>query len=235
MTTRPLPVLAFELPEPNVSPPPATLTPDSYAERLYAMLEPLARLDSTTGWSLLTYINALGLEFQLVEDWVRDTPDGPGWSLLMDLGRCPDVALPWLAQFAGVRLLPGSTPADQRARIASTDGFNRGTRQSLIGAARATLTGAQTVVFRERNGAALGHPASPDYAYYLTVLTYDSQTPDPTATLNALLAQKPGGIVLDYRTAPGQDYQQVRDTRASYAALKTAYADYAAVRDDESS
>jgi len=210
--------------------PPDDLAPDTVAARLYVALGPVAEQDPTVGWSLLILCNAIGAMFQLVENWVRDTPDGPGWSLLLDLDRCPDEALGWLAQLVGVRLLPDTTPEQQRARIASTDGFKRGTRQALIGAAQATLTGAKTVVFRERSG----DPAdTPNYAYYLDVATYDSQTPDPTATLNALLAQKPGGIVLRYRTSPGQDYGQLRDSGRTYAQVKVDYPDYAAVRDDE--
>lgn len=214
--------------------PPAELAPDTFAGRLYAMLEPLAQLDIQAGWSLLILVNAIGTAYQLVEDWVRDTPDGPGWSLLLDVNRCPPEALPWLGQFAGVRIPPALVvDADRRAWVASTDGFKRGTRAAIIGAARATLTGAQTVVFRERDGAAMGHPGSPDYAYGLTVITYTSQTPNPTATLNAILSQKPGGIMLVYRTATGQDYASVKANNATYAALKSKYATYAGVVTDE--
>lgn len=213
--------------------PPVDLALGAFAQRLYAMLTPLTQQDEDADWSLAILCSAIGSMYELVENWVRDTPDGPGWSLLVDLDRCPDEALPWLAQFVGVRVLPDSTPADQRARIASTDGFKRGTREALIGAARATLTDPGTVVFRERDGANMGHPTAPDYAYCLSVITYDSQTPDPAATLQALLAQKPGGIVLNYRTAPGQDYLTLKTNYATYLAVKTAYVDYAAVRDDE--
>src|SRR5437764_7240325 len=122
--------------------------------------------------------------YQLVEDLVRDTLDGPGWSALVDLDRCPDVALPWLAQLVGVRLLPGSTPDEQRARIASTDGFRRGTRDAMIAAARATLTGAGTVILRERDGDPVAEPI--DYAYRLTAITYADETPDASATEQAL-------------------------------------------------
>lgn len=209
--------------------PPADLTPASFAARLYSMLDPLAAADPLTAWSLLTYCNAIGLMYELVEDWVRDTPDGPGWSLLLDLDRCPPEALPWLAQFAGVRVLPGSAETDQRARIAATDGFRRGTRAALVAAAQATLTGAQTVVFRERDH---DHADTPAYAYYLTVKTYVSQTPDSAATLRALLAQKPGAIVLTYSTVNGQDYQALKTNHATYAAVRSYYASYQAVRDD---
>jgi len=208
----------------ELPPPPDDLVPDSFAERMYVSLGPLALWDPDYQWSLLILQNAIGQMFQLIEDWVRDTAAGPGWSLLLDVNRCPDEALSWLAQFVGVRLLPGSTPDEQRARIASTDGFKRGTRAAMIGAAQATLTGGKTVIFRERDGANMGHPSSPDYAYCLTVITYVAQTPDATATKNALLAQKPGGIVLDYHTNTGQDWQTVKTGNATWQTVKTKYA-----------
>lgn len=207
--------------------PPANLAPDSFAGRLYYMLAPVAQLDPTVGWSLLIYLNGLGVMFQLLDDVVRDSPEGPGWSVLMDLDRCPASALPWLAQFVGVRIPAGLTEAQQRAWAGSTDGFKRGTRQAMVGAAAATLTGDKTVVFRERSG----DPAvKPEYAYFLDVSTYDSQTPNPTATLAALTAQKPGGIILRYAHHPGQDYQSLKDGNASYAVVKTKYPSYDAAR-----
>lgn len=210
--------------------PPAGLAPATFAGRLYDMLAPLAEQDPTSGWSLLILCNAIGTGYQLVEDWVRDTPDGPGWSLLLDVDRCPPEALPWLAQLAGVRIPAGMTgDANRRAWIKSTDGFSRGTRAALLGAARATLTGAQRLIFRERDGAAHGHPAAPDVAYYLTVYSYASETPNPTATLNAILAQKPGGIVLFYSAVTMQDYQNVKTTNATYAVVKSTFRDYAAL------
>jgi hypothetical protein len=214
----------------DIPAPPAELAPDTFAGRLYDMLEPLAEQDPVAGWSLLILCNAIGTGYQLVEDLVRDTPDGPGWSALMDADRCPYEALPWLAQFAGVRIPAGLVDdADRRAWVESTDGFNRGTRDALIGAAKATLTGAQRLVFRERDGAAHGYPAAPEVAYVLTVYSYATETPDPTATLNALLAQKPGGIVLYYSAATMQDYQNVKDTNATYAVVKSTFKDYAAL------
>jgi hypothetical protein len=210
--------------------PPDELTPDTFAARLYAMLAPLATQDEDTGWSLLTYMNALGVMFQLVEDWVRDSEQGPGWSLLLDIERCPPEALPWLAQFSGVRIPARVTDVEERRDwILSTDGFKRGTVDALLGAAKSTLTGEKRLVFRERDGAAHGYASSPDYAYVLTVYSYSAETPDPTATLNALLAQKPAAIKLYYSAVTRQDYQQVKNTYATYAAVKSAYRDYDAL------
>lgn len=214
----------------DAPPPPDELLPEAFAARLYGMLAPLAQQDFDSAWSLLILCNAIGGMYELVEEWVRDTPDGVGWSLLVDLDRCPPEALPWLGQFVGVRIPPAlSSDADRRAWVASTDGWKRGTRDALIGAAKATLTGQQRLIFRERDGAAHGHPAAPDVAYYLTAYSYATETPDPTATLRALLAQKPGGIVLFYSAATMQDYQNVKDTNATYAIVKSTFRDYAAL------
>lgn len=209
-----------------MSQPPPDLAPDTFAARLYAMLAPLARRDDEFGWSLLVLCNAIGVDFQLVEDWVRDTPDGPGWSLLLDADRCPPEALPWLAQFVGVRLLPGASDDDSRERITSTDGFSRGTPAAIRGAAIATLTGNRSVFIVERD-----HDSAdtPDYAYYLSVATYRGQTPDPVATEKAIVAQKPGAIVLTYTCVDGQTYTQVKTRFATYAALLAAYPTYQAV------
>jgi Phage tail protein (Tail_P2_I) len=201
---------------PDPPTPPPDLAPDSFAARLYAALGPLAQRDPEAAWSLLIYVNAIGTMFQVLDVYVRDTPEGPGWSPLLDLDRCPAEALPYLAQFVGVRLLPGATEEESRARIASTDGFKRGTPAAMRGAAIDTLTGAKRVVFRER----YGDP------YALDVLTFTSETPDPAMTLRALVSQKPGGIVLSYRAGDGQDYQLVKDTHATYADVKAAYATY---------
>jgi hypothetical protein len=205
-----------------LTPPPA-LAPASFAARLYNALGPLAQYDPTNGWSLLILCNAIGQGFQLPDTWLRDTPDGPGWSLLLDVNRCPTEALGWLAQLVGVRLLPGASDSDSRHRIANVSGWWRGTPANIQQAAWRTLTGQQRVYLYERD---------PD-AYALTVVTYSSETPDPAATEAAILAQKPAGIVLTYICQTGQVYSQVVTRFATYAALDAAYADYALVLADE--
>jgi hypothetical protein len=210
--------------------PPAELAPDTFAGRLYDMLEPLAEQDPQAGWSLLILCNAIGTAYQLVEDWVRDTPDGPGWSLMLDVDRCPSEALPWLGQFAGVRIPVGVVDdAQRRAWIKSTDGFSRGTRDAMVAAALATLTGNKRLVFRERDGASQGYAGAPEYAYVLTVYSYTAETPNPTATLNALLAQKPGGIRMFYSAVTRQDYQNVKNTNATYTVVVSSFSDYDAL------
>jgi hypothetical protein len=203
---------------------PDALAPDTFAARLYTALAPLALQDPQNAWSLLILCNAVGEMFQLLDDYVRDSPDGPGWSALMDLDRCPPEALAWLGQFAGVRMLPGLTDPQQRDRIRSAAGFRRGTVAAITAAAQATLTGTKTVGITERNG---GDP------YALKVNTFANETPDTVATYNALLAAKPAGLTLTYSTgATGQTYAILNTKVASYTAMTTRYPNYTAVEID---
>jgi hypothetical protein len=200
--------------------PPDALLPESFAARLYVALAPLAQQDPQNAWSLLILCNAVGEMFQLLDDYVRDSPEGPGWSALMDVNRAPAEALGWLGQFAGVRLRPGDTEAQNRQRIKSTDGFRRGTPAAITAAAQATLTGAKTVGITERDG---GDP------YALKVNTFAPETPDTVATYNALLAAKPAGLTLTYSTgAAGQTYAGLNSKVASYTAMTTRYVNYTA-------
>lgn len=192
------------------------------AEELYASLGPWQRRDTAIGeatdeWRLLELCEGLAGGLQGVEDIIRDTDDGPGWSIVMDADRAPVDWLPWLGQFVGVRLPPGLSEAEQRARIKNTDGFQRGTPEALKAAARSYLTGSQSVFFIERYG-------SP---YRLQVATLIAETPDPAVVERALLEQKPAGIVLTYATVAGHDYATLAATHVSYASLPGAYPTYA--------
>jgi hypothetical protein len=172
---------------------------DSYAEQIYEQMAPLAFADEENGWPLLHLCAANGSLYQPVEDLVRDQGDAPGWSQLVDVDRCPDDFLPWLAQLPGVQLDYGATAESMRNRIRSTDGAKRGGANAFRGAASPHLTGERHVFVHERDG-------SP---WRVTVVTRTSETPDPAAVLAALLAQKPAGIVLEYSTVDGEVWDEI--------------------------
>lgn len=164
------------------------------AEDLYARLAPLAWADEEHGWPLLTFCGALTAAFEEIDLLARDQPDGtPGWALVMDPGQAPEKWLAWLGQFAGVRRPPSASGEEMRALIATRPRFRRGTPQSLIEAARPTLTGSRRVTLVERHGS----------AYQLLAVTYTAETPDPAATLAALTAAKPAGLILTHRVDDG--------------------------------
>jgi hypothetical protein len=199
------------------SPPPAL---GAVGERLYAALDPLAWLDEEYGWALATLTGSVGSMFDAVDTLARDTADGPGWSLVLDLTRCPDAWLPWLGQFVGVEVPVGSTAAAARHQIEDLSGFGRGRREAIVAAAQATLTGTKTVYIQERYGGD---------AYVLAVRTLTPETPSSAATLAAVLAQKPGGIVLDFGTSTANTYDATRVKYATYDALKAAVPNYSAL------
>lgn len=198
----------------------------TFGQDLYDALEPMAWEDEQLGWPLAYFSEGMGVMFQEVEDYARDGLLGPGWSIIVDLDRALPKGLPWLAQFVGVVTDPSLDDTTQRDRIRNAAGWRRGTKASMIAAAQAFLTGTKVVLFRERDTS----------AYHLQVRTYASQTPDSTRVLNALLSQKPAGIVLDYATITGQDYLQLRSRHSNtntYTQTKADYATYGGVREDE--
>jgi hypothetical protein len=200
----------------------------TFAQDLYGRLAPVAVHDESLGWPLAYFCEALGQMFQDMEDVVRDSEDGPGWSSVMDLTRVPLLWLPWLAQFIGVTLpkrLDGETDGDYRTRaalyVSNRPGFKRGTPAAMIAAAKETLTGSQYVLFDERN---------PD-AYGLLVRTRTAETASEADTLAALMSQKPAGIVLDYDSLTGRSYQEVKLAYATYTLLAAGNATYTILRD----
>lgn len=160
------------------------------AELLYDSLgDGLIHDDDRFGWQMLYLTHELfAATLGYVDDLVRDSDAGPGWSGSLDPDRAFAEHLPWLAQFVGVRLPPGLTVIEQRVYLRDKPRWRRGSRGAMIAEARATLTGTQSVYFIERASS----------AYTITVQTLTSETPDPVATLEALLRQKPGGIVLTH-------------------------------------
>lgn len=215
---RSLAVVAQSTPEPP--------TLESFAADLYDSVLPVAWLDHEYGFHLAYYCAAIAVMFQPVADVARDTPDGPGWSGVMDVNRAPVGWLGWLAQFVGVSLVPGTTHDEQVARIKSTDGFRRGTVAAMRSAIELHLTGSKEVVFTERLDGD---------AYVLGIRTLEAETPDPAQTLADILSQKPGGIVLDYATYSSQNYDLVHVERADYTEVHTVYATYSDLRSDNPS
>jgi hypothetical protein len=163
---------------------------DIYLERLEPWLSP----------DLAIHASAIGQMFEQIYGLVTDVGvDGdpgymPGWGILFDVDTCPAQWLPYLGQFVGVPNLIGVDPVTARAQIKAQVSMHRGTPQSIINAASATLTGTQTAILTERFN---GDP------YAIQMITYGSETPDQAMTLAAMLTMKPAGIVLTYDVFTG--------------------------------
>jgi hypothetical protein len=200
------------------------LTP--WGARLQERTLPLAPDDAEHGDVHAHLVGALATALERVGQ-IYDPEDGPPGSPLVDVDRCPDWALPWLAQLVGVTIPAGVTdPELVRAAIRDVAGWHRGTPAALRGAASAYLTGTKTVYFRERD------PTGGDPPYCLEVVTRAGETPDPAAVEAALRRQKPAGILLTYRTVDGWDYQELTTSGPDpYSALDDAYSTYRLLRE----
>ncbi len=150
-----------------------------------------------TSWAALRFLDAMLSPLQLVEDLARDDNQGrPGQTALLDIDRCPPVALRWRGQLSGVRVTPGDVTdpawaARARAEIRNAAGLKRGTPAAIVGAVQATLTGMRVVRLIERD-------SSP---YHFTVIVRTSECPDPAVSEAAARAQKPAGLVMTFTVA----------------------------------
>jgi hypothetical protein len=114
--------------------------------------------------------------------------------------------------------------ADEQARTLISDvaGFRRGTPAAITAAAALFLTGTRRVYFNERVR---------NDAYLLGVVTLASETPDPALVERAILAQKPGGLVLSYSSIVGQTYRAVLTEVDSYREVRSTWTSYRDLRD----
>jgi hypothetical protein len=190
----------------------------SVAEDLYARLEPFHRhsygdreiSDEELGWPLLTYWGLIARLCQEIDDLVRDSDEGAGYTSLMDPDRIKPEGLPWLGQLIGVRMLPNMTTQQQKDRIAGTDGFKRGSSAAVAVATQLHLTGDKNVIINEMLG---GNP------YRIGVVTWADETPDPAQTELDIEEQLPWWITLEYNV----------EGAWGYLPLRTAFDDYEAI------
>jgi hypothetical protein len=176
---------------------------------LYERLYPHTLEDEENGWQLLKFCEALaGGLFEHVRSYVMDNDDFQGWEMVFNVDACPAEALPYLAQFVGVRFEDGLTAQQQREKIKDRPAFRRGTPASMEAAARLHLTGGQFVFMEER---------FEGKAYRLLIRTFISETPDEERTRADILTQKPAGIVLDYEAVGMKVYAELLSEYPTYA------------------
>ncbi|HEY7419115.1 MAG TPA: hypothetical protein VH593_28290, partial [Ktedonobacteraceae bacterium] len=126
----------------------------AFAQRIYNAMEPIANIDKLYCWHWMRYVGGLGEMYQEADDIARN---GPPWSSVVDIDRCPDWALLWLAQFVGTRVPARYDADDARNYIKATPNWKRGTPAAIIGATQLHLTGKKDVYISER----LAHTPDP--------------------------------------------------------------------------
>jgi hypothetical protein len=182
--------------------------------RLRERTQPLAPHDADYDYAHAYLSEGMMRPWEQVAELV-DPPDPyPPWAPLFNVYICPDWALPWLAQIVGVRLPASLTPDDAVAAIVGLAGQARGGPAAIKTVVGLFLTGSKSMYFRERDGGD---------AYALEIVTLEGETPDPAAVQRAILSQKPGGIVLSYRTVIAWDHEALASYAYLHSELPTIY------------
>lgn len=185
-------------------------------EIIYGGLSPFAQRDPETGYHLLLWLDAIcrGSGLAQVFDIVSERDGLPGWGSIMSPDDAPPEGLDWLGQFVGETFTPAMTEEQRREAIKHPINFERGSIDGMRALAGLTLTGTRRVDFFER--------VEGD-AWKLAVRTYDEETPNPNLTEAALIAMKDVSIVLDYKSIPGQTFQQLDEMHEDFTELDEAY------------
>lgn len=139
--------------------------------------------DEDASGDLHKWLAGVGQMMQYVDTLCRDgydTADNPssGYSQILDINRAPTVALPWLAQFVGVRLDDTENDDTQRYLIKNPPGFARGSPAAIIAAANQFLLPGYTITLTER-----------DTSPYHLAISVPSQGIKGTSTCRSLAQQ----------------------------------------------
>ena len=117
----------------------------------------------------------------------------------------------WLAAMAGIDISTVASDARKRAVIGDASWRYRGTVQAIRTRVAETLTGAKNVEIVTNYG---GDPDA------ISVTTFASQTPDPTATEAAIRAEIPAWMEATIVTnAAGQSYANLAADYATYGTM----------------
>jgi len=205
----------------------------SWAARLYDRMGPLLGQEAALGYPLANYCGAIGEMFQKLDDYSRaqgvNGKYAPGWSQLLDPLRCPKDALPWLGQFVGVQVNTALSEADQRNQIIQRNGWSRGTVGAMVAALAATLTGTKSITVIERDSSVV--PSLP--AYGISLYSRTSETPNSAASLAAVQAAKPAGLVLNYVVLPNATYGDLFSAYATYGIIYSTFRTYQGVYENK--
>lgn len=184
----------------------------SIAEDFAAALSPW----DLTG-DLSTYGEAIGQMFKQVELFAADTDTTVGWQLLWDVDLAPAIALPWLAQVVGERLPVGLSEAASRTQIKATPNQFRGTLKATVLGVQGALTGTKRVWIRERfNGSTFDEDS-------IAIATYEHETPDQQAVLNALRRTVPADINVFYEMLAGATWGTLETPAKDWAELEAEF------------
>ena len=155
---------------------------------------------------LTNYISALGSMFDTVASLLQESGDPsspatytPSWSTLLNVQTCPTQFLPYLAQFVGASVPPGTDDATARNTIQMLPAQHRGTPAAIVAAAQSQLAAPQTVTLFERQNSIGGVDA-----YRAVLIVFQNQLLTTLqAVRTAVELVKPAGIQFTYIATSG--------------------------------
>lgn len=203
-----------------------TITLTDSGQRLYDAVGPLMLQDAENGnvGQILCAALATMLDdpAYVARDGINVDSSGkvlPGHAVLFDVDNVQGKWLPWLSQFVGDSSAVVTAPDDatRRSIIKHPTNFLRGRTSTIIARAQTTLTGAKTVIYNQNVGSD---------AWHVTISTYVSETPDPTATVNAIMSVWPAWLIPTINTITGGDYATLAASHSTYALMEAAHTHY---------
>lgn len=176
-------------------------------ERLYDRLPEFYRTaDEVYDWPLKRWLASvvdIHGEIDVLYDRINyidpnDGGDPTDTSDLVDPTTADNAWLDWMAQLVGVTLKKGLSETERRnAIIYATTGWRSGTKAAVAAAAKTVLTGTQYAQVYDHSQVS-GESMIAGGEWDVTVVTRTTETPDPSAVLDAIIKQgaKPVGVVL---------------------------------------
>lgn len=198
------------------------------AEQAYRLLPDYVRsADPAADWTALRLMAAMTAGMQRALDLLTIAdPDtsASGTSELANPDRVPREWLGWLGLLLGIDIT--RLPVELARDVVSdaTASRMRGSRAAIAAAVARTLSDAVPAprVWANFSG------TDP---YRISIVTNIAQTPDPVATLQAALAEKPAGMVLELQTVEAATWAEVETQYATWADVESAFATWADVEE----
>lgn len=179
--------------------------------------------DASTGYVALRLMAALTSGLQRSSNILTlADPDTSlsGESELVKADRVPRAWLSWRGALVGVDVSALDVESARTIVAAASSARPRGSRASIATAVARTLS--------------TPNPAPRVWAnfsetdpYRISIVTNIAQTPDPVATLQAAMAEKPAGMVLELQTVEAATWAEVEMAFATWADVEAAFATWA--------
>lgn len=170
--------------------------------RVYRALGPgMTGLDADNGYAHLDVCAVIS------EPLVEPDSLGRDFGQVWDVDSRQGGQLDHAAQYVGVTRPPTYDDEQMRTLIRERPAYQRGSPEAIVSAVRARLAGSRRVELTERDGGDVNA---------LRIRIYLSEIVSLADVQQAVLEQKPAGIVATVEPFPGQDWQDVVNAHATW-------------------